>query len=754
MAKYIGKKGLALFSDLIKNWAANKDHTHDPADIKAVSLLNLPEIESTADLNTYISAGQWSCSISGNVATITNLPEDVETEFVLSVSVPFDNSDIAFQSVHCYATDGVYTRVYMAPSQTFTEWVKLLNSEDYVTGGGGAPILDIYDTYEELIQAHPTGNPTDAYLVGEDMYLWSETDSAWVNVGPIRGPQGKQGPIGPKGDKGDKGDTGAKGDTGPKGDIGEKGDTGEPGAAATITVGNVVTGDVGTNVSVVNSGTANAAVLDFTIPRGDKGEKGDTGETGAQGIQGIPGVAATINVGDVVTGAPGTSANVENVGDTTAAIFKFTIPRGDTGPQGPKGDKGDGLNLKGSVDDEGSLPSTGKDGEAYIVNGYFYVWDSAQGKFINTGNAAQGPKGDKGEQGEQGERGPQGIPGAAATIAVGEVTTGEPNSQASVVNSGNSTNAVFDFTIPKGAKGDKGDNGVDGQDGQDGAAATIALGSVSTGEAGTQVKITNSGNSTNAVFNFTIPKGDKGEKGDTGPQGEQGIQGPKGEKGEQGEQGPQGPSGAFNIDLVYPIGSIYLSMSDTNPNSLFGGTWQKILGRFLMTSDSSYVAGETGGSNDAIVVSHSHTGSAVSAGSHSHSGTSDTDGSHTHSISGGSHNHTGTAKSAGAHTHGYYWQMTMDSNMAKYIAAGNDFPHNKTMTDDTDSAGAHTHSLTINTSASHSHSMTSAGNHWHNLDIDNAGAHTHSVTVNSTGSSGTNKNMPEYIVVNAWQRTA
>jgi len=38
--------------------------------------------------------------------------------------------------------------------------------------------------------------------------------------------------------------------------------------------------------------------------------------------------------------------------------------------------------------------------------------------------------------------------------------------------------------------------------------------------------------------------------------------------------------------------------------------------------------------------------------------------------------------------------------------------------------------------------MTSAGGHYHNLTIDSA------------GQSGTNKNMPKYITVNAWQRTA
>lgn len=74
---------------------------------------------------------------------------------------------------------------------------------------------------------------------------------------------------------------------------GPQGLTGSTGAAGTITVGSVTTGEAGTSVSITNSGTASAAVLDFTIPRGDKGDKGDQGDQGIQGIQGVPGVQGT-----------------------------------------------------------------------------------------------------------------------------------------------------------------------------------------------------------------------------------------------------------------------------------------------------------------------------------------------------------------------------------------------------------------------------------------------------------------------------
>lgn len=46
---------------------------------------------------------------------------------------------------------------------------------------------------------------------------------------------------------------------------------------------------------------------------------------------------------------------------------------------------------------------------------------------------------------------------------------------------------------------------------------------------------------------------------------------------------------------AYPIGAIYLSVTDVNPSALFGGTWERIGGRFLLGADTTYTAGSTGG---------------------------------------------------------------------------------------------------------------------------------------------------------------
>lgn len=46
---------------------------------------------------------------------------------------------------------------------------------------------------------------------------------------------------------------------------------------------------------------------------------------------------------------------------------------------------------------------------------------------------------------------------------------------------------------------------------------------------------------------------------------------------------------------AYPVGAIYLSVTDTDPATLFGGTWERIGGRFLLGADDTYTAGSTGG---------------------------------------------------------------------------------------------------------------------------------------------------------------
>lgn len=45
----------------------------------------------------------------------------------------------------------------------------------------------------------------------------------------------------------------------------------------------------------------------------------------------------------------------------------------------------------------------------------------------------------------------------------------------------------------------------------------------------------------------------------------------------------------------YPIGSIYLSVNNTNPETIFGGKWEQIKDKFLLACGSTYSNGSTGG---------------------------------------------------------------------------------------------------------------------------------------------------------------
>lgn len=130
--------------------------------------------------------------------------------------------------------------------------------------------------------------------------------------------------------------------------------------------------------------------------------------------------------------------------------------------------------------------------------------------------ALTGPQGPIGPSGPQGIQGEKGESGQAATIRVGSVTTSQPGTNASVTNSGTSTDAVFNFTIPQGRTGERGSTGLQGPSGADGVSPTVRVGNVSTLPAGSQATVTNSGTTSNVVLNFGIPRGNDGSTGPAG----------------------------------------------------------------------------------------------------------------------------------------------------------------------------------------------------------------------------------------------
>ena len=71
--------------------------------------------------------------------------------------------------------------------------------------GNGITLKGTYDTFEELVRNHPTGNSGDSYLVNGNLFTWSDNDNKWINAGKIEGPIGPQGSTGPTGPTGPNG---------------------------------------------------------------------------------------------------------------------------------------------------------------------------------------------------------------------------------------------------------------------------------------------------------------------------------------------------------------------------------------------------------------------------------------------------------------------------------------------------------------------------------------------------------------------
>lgn len=159
------------------------------------------------------------------------------------------------------------------------------------------------------------------------------------------------------------------------------------------------------------------------------------------------------------------------------------------------------------------------------------------------------------------------------------------------------------------------------------------------------------------------------------------------------------PSGETDFNAIYPVGSIYMSVSSTNPSVLFGGTWTRLEGRFLLGASSTYSAGQTGGEAQ-------HTLLSSEMPSHSHSITVNSNGKHKHSIT---------------PSYGKDFCVPCDTG------TGASFPVNSSGT-----TRAHWFSQAWETS--------------------NTGAHSHGASATSTGGNASHNNMPPYLAVYMWKR--
>ena len=144
-----------------------------------------------------------------------------------------------------------------------------------------------------------------------------------------------------------------------------------------------------------------------------------------------------------------------------------------------------------------------------------------------------------------------------------------------------------DFTGPQGPQGIQGPEGIQGPQGEKGEQGE-------TGPEGPQGPQGVEGPQGNQG-----DPGPQGPQGETGPRGETGPMGPQGDPGPQGEKGEKGDPGEVDVarvlELVYPVGSIYMSVNSVSPATFLGGEWEPIEDRFLLAAGASYAAGETGG---------------------------------------------------------------------------------------------------------------------------------------------------------------
>ena len=209
-----------------------------------------------------------------------------------------------------------------------------------------------------------------------------------------------------------------------------------------------------------------------------------------------------------------------------------------------------------------------------------------------------------------------------------------------------------------------------------------------------------------------------------------------------------------NLDSIYPIGSIYMSVSSDNPTHLFGGVWQAYAqGRTLIgvgsNGRSNYLrANQTGGAETHVLTEAQLPIHAHNLAEHTHTLNINTNstGAHTH-----------TTASAGAHTHG-----SGTGNQARFVTCAAGLTGTGVMAfNNADNPRA---VAAVNARSQQFGAPTataSSGAHTHN--VNSGGAHSHNVSgttsasngnTSNVGSNNEHNNMQPFITCFIWHRVA
>ena len=226
-------------------------------------------------------------------------------------------------------------------------------------------------------------------------------------------------------------------------------------------------------------------------------------------------------------------------------------------------------------------------------------------------------------------------------------------------------------------------------------------------------------------------------------------------------------------DLYYPVGSYYeTSDVDFDPNTEWGGTWVlEAAGQVHVSAGTGYTIGDTGGSKDAIVPSHNHTASGTAIADHAatkctgaavgdHAATKCTGGAVTNKAafnttssgtcnigSSGGHSHTFAEHNNSGTSSSYCVEVTSTSVKWKDLTVKGDGAHTHTVPNHQHGIPEHGHAFTQPSTPKFTHTVTQPS----------TPVLTHIVTqptISTEGADVTDANMPPYIVVNRWHRTA